>query len=64
MTVMTHKPIPELPHGCWSWVVVNRSTGIAMFETFNRGTVERVNTNAYEILTALDWLVRVNQRAA
>jgi hypothetical protein len=55
--------VPDLPPGCGSWVVVRRATGEAVLETFSRQLAERVNLDAYQVLTALDWLERLNQPA-
>lgn len=53
---------PALPHGCGSWVVVDRETGAAVLETFSRAVADRVNLARYEVLTALDYLARLNRR--
>lgn len=50
--------IPELEHHCGSWVIVNRHTGKAVMETFNRKTAEAINQTKYEVLTALQYLAR------
>mgnify|MGYP000935815014 CR=1 FL=1 len=55
--------IPPLPPHCGSWVVVNRATGESVLETFSRAVAERVNQDAYEVLTAAEWLGSVNVRA-
>ena len=52
--------IPALERHCKSWIVVERATGIAVFETFERSTALAVNQSRYEVLTALQWLVRLN----
>ena len=52
--------VPELEPHCNSWVIVNRATGKAVLETRNRSVVIAVNEAAYEVLTALQWLVRIN----
>lgn len=54
-------PIPDLEPHCGSWVVVSRSNGKAVLETFDRSVVERVDQTAYEVLTAAQWLGRVNK---
>lgn len=54
--------IPPLERHCGSWVIVSRETGEAVFETFTRKVAERVRQDRYEVLTALQWLARVNQR--
>jgi len=52
--------IPRLERGCGSWVAVSRATGKAVIETFERRVVETVNQHRYEVLTARQWLGRVN----
>jgi len=54
------QPIPELQRHCGSWIIVDRATGRSVFETFERATAERVNQDKYEVLTALQWLIRFN----
>ena len=54
--------IPELEHYCGSWIVVSRETGSQVLETFERRTAEAINQTAYEVLTAAQWLARLNQR--
>lgn len=54
--------IPTLEPHCGSWIVVSRATGLAVLETFSHATASRVNQAAYEVLTALQWLVRINGR--
>jgi hypothetical protein len=53
--------IPTLEPHCGSWVVVSRATGKPVLETFERRTAEAINQSAYEVLTALQWLVRLNR---
>lgn len=55
--------IPNLEPHCGSWMIVNRATGNVIFETFERSTAERVNQEHYEVLTALQWLNRINRKA-
>ena len=52
--------IPELERHCGSWVVVDRATGDSVLETFSRALAEAINQERYEVLTALQWLVRFN----
>lgn len=54
--------VPTLEAHCGSWVVVNRATGKAVFETFERSTAQAINTERYEVLTAARWLGRINGR--
>ena len=56
--------VPELPHGCGSWVIVRKGTIDAVAELFSRKIVSRINFAAYEALTALDYLQRLNDRRA
>lgn len=52
--------IPELERHCGSWVIVDRETGQSVIEIYTRSIVEKVNQERYEVLTALQWLVRLN----
>jgi hypothetical protein len=54
--------IPDLEPFCGSWIVISRRTGRPVLETFARAVAERVNTDAYEVLTAYQWLIRVNRQ--
>lgn len=53
--------IPQLEPQCGSWIVVSRDTGRPVLETFCRRTAEAINQQRYEVLTALQWLVRFNR---
>lgn len=53
--------VPELEHHCGSWIVVNRGTNDAVIEIFTRSIAEKVNTVKYEVLTALQYLARLNR---
>jgi hypothetical protein len=53
---------PELEHHCGSWIAINRATGKAVAEIFERRNIERVNFNKYEIQTAAQWLANLNMR--
>ncbi len=57
---MCEPEIPPLPRHCGSWVVVRRATGKSVLETFSRSVAERINQAAYEVVTAAEWLGRVN----
>lgn len=57
-------PVPDLPRHCGSWIIVRRDTGGAVFETFRRSVAERVNPESYVVLTAADYLGRLNRKAA
>lgn len=54
--------VPELEHHRNSWVIVDRTTGNSVFETFEQNTAERINTAKYEVITTLQWLTRFNQK--
>jgi intergrase/recombinase len=54
--------IPDLPHGCGSWIIVRKGTLDSVAEFFDRATVERVNGERYDALTALDYLGRLNRQ--
>ncbi len=43
-----------------SWIIVDRKTGKAVLETFNKKTADAVNTKRYEVLPVLQWLQRIN----
>lgn len=53
--------VPDLEPHCGSWIVVSRATGEAVLETYERDTAERINQEAYEVLTAHQYLVRFNE---
>lgn len=59
---MTAAHVPDLEPHCGSWVIVTRDTGAPVFETYSRAVCERVNAASYEVLTALDYLQRLNAR--
>lgn len=46
---------------CNSWVIVHRTTGEAILETYNPRVVAAINIANYEVLTAYEWLVRFNR---
>ena len=56
--------VPELEPHCGSWIVVSRDSGAPVFETFTRSMAERVNQTKYEVLTAAQWLGRLNTHGA
>ena len=45
-----------------SWVIVNKTTGAAVFETFSPKIVSRINTAKYEAVPILEYLQAVNAR--
>jgi hypothetical protein len=44
-----------------SWVIVNKATGKAVFETFNENTAKAVNTRLYIAVPALQYLQQLNK---
>lgn len=55
---MSH--IPDLPPGCISWVVVHKGTLNAVIECYLRRNVELFNPEKVDVLTAIDYLERLN----
>ena len=53
--------IPELEHHSGSWVAINRATGQAVAEIFERRNAERLNFAKYELQTAAQWLANLNR---
>jgi hypothetical protein len=53
--------VPELEQHCGSWIVVDRSTGESVMETFSHKVAEAINQDKYEVVTTLQWLTRLNQ---
>jgi hypothetical protein len=47
-----------------SWIVVSRASGLPVLETYSQNLVAKINTNKYEVLTALEWLQRFNKQVA
>ena len=43
-----------------SWVIVERSTGNALFETFNPKLVAAINTIRYQVVPILEYLQALN----
>ena len=56
--------IPELEHHSGSWVAINRATGQAVAEIFERRNAERLNFAKYELQTAAQWLANLNKGEA
>ena len=52
---MTRHIPPLAPH-CGSWVVIDRATGKAVLEIFDRKLAERLNFDKYRLETAGQWL--------
>lgn len=44
-----------------SWVIVSKDTGKAVFETFEKRTVDAINTDRYAAVPILDYLVNINR---
>ncbi len=53
--------IPDLEAHCGSWIIVRRSTGLPVLETFSKRLAEAINQANYEVLTAQQWLARFNR---
>lgn len=45
-----------------SWVIVNKSTGVAVFETFNENTAKAINNKLYKAVPILEYLQEFNRR--
>lgn len=45
-----------------SWVVVNKTTRTAIFETFKQNVAKAINTEKYEALPIEDYLIELNTR--
>ena len=48
--------VPELEHHCGSWIVTDRTTGVAIYETWKRSVAEKINQDKYHVWTALGYL--------
>jgi hypothetical protein len=46
-----------------SWIIVNKATGQAVFETFNENTARAVNERLYKAVPILEWLQSLNRKA-
>lgn len=46
-----------------SWVIVNKATRQAVFETFNENTARAVNPRLYEAVPILQYLQSLNKKA-
>jgi hypothetical protein len=47
-----------------SWVIINKATGQAVFETFNRKIACAINRENYEAVAIEKYLASLNHRAA
>ena len=52
--------VPELKHGCNSWVASRKETGEVIGEFFERKSVEKFNPEKVLIETTADYLARYN----
>lgn len=43
-----------------SWVIVEKGTLNAIFETFNKSLADKVNTEKYTVLTSYEYLTQFN----
>lgn len=43
-----------------SWVLVDRRTGKAVSELFNRDSLRKINQDQFEVVAIADWLSIVN----
>jgi hypothetical protein len=43
-----------------SWIVVNRTTGEAVLETFSEKVTAAINTKKYQVMTAYEYLCKLN----
>lgn len=53
---MTQKHTPN------SWIIINRATGNAILETFSEKYAKSINAEKYEVLTAIEYLVQLNEK--
>jgi len=44
-----------------SWVIVNKATNTAVFETFNENTAKAINQRLYKAVPILEWLQGSNR---
>lgn len=45
-----------------SWVVIDKTTGDAVLETFSIDTANAINTKKYDVLPIYDYLIALNKR--
>jgi hypothetical protein len=55
---MSHTQVPELPHGCRSWVVTSPSGHV--YELPERADAQKALDAGWRVETVLDYLCRVN----
>jgi hypothetical protein len=46
-----------------SWVIIENTTGNAVFETFSKGTADAINTIKYKAIPILEYLQSVNGKS-
>lgn len=46
---------------CNSWIIVSRETDKPVLEIYLKSIADKVNTEKYEVLTAHDYLCRLNE---
>jgi hypothetical protein len=44
-----------------SWIIINKATREAVFETFEQSTADAVNRDKFEVLPALEYLQQLNR---
>jgi hypothetical protein len=44
-----------------SWIIINKATRQAVFETFNENTAKAINVKLYEAVPALQYLQELNK---
>lgn len=44
-----------------SWVIVNKETGVAVFETYQESVTLKLNTAKYEAIPVLNYLQQLNR---
>ncbi|MEM6737429.1 MAG: hypothetical protein AAF620_15315 [Bacteroidota bacterium] len=45
-----------------SWIIVDKKTKVAIVELFTENLIYKINTDKYEVLTAFDYLVSLNDK--
>jgi hypothetical protein len=53
--------IPQLPHGCNSWVIISKSNGKAICELYNIENVMKVDVTKNIIMDAKTYLSGLNK---
>ena len=47
-----------------SWVIVNKKTGNAIYETFSEKYAAAINLEKYSVVPVLEWLQGLNKKSA